>query len=54
MNRVSDGDRLTLQSFLSYVGTLTVLFRYVGHGTQLAPCHVSRLTSREFVTPVPD
>ena len=67
MNRVSDGDRSTLLSFVScgasqgyaprsgeIIGILTVLFRYVGIGTRLALTSMGWLTAREFVILVPD
>ena len=67
MNRVSDGDRSTLLSFVScgasqvyapqsgeIIGILTVLFRYVGIGTRLALTSMGWLTVREFVILVPD
>ena len=67
MNRVSDGDRSTLLSFVSCgasqgyasqsgetIGVLTVLFRYVGIGTRLAHTSMGWLTVREFVILVPD
>ena len=58
MNRVSDGDRSTSLSFLScgalqsdeIIGTLKVLFRYVGIGTRLATCSVNWMEAREFAT----
>ena len=48
MNRVSDGDRFHLLSFVScgalqsdeIIGILKVLFRYMGIGTRLAMCSV--------------
>ena len=56
MNRVSDGDRSTLLSFVSSQGyapqsdevisILRVLFRYVGIGTRLALTSMSWLTTR--------
>ena len=67
MNRVSDGGRSTLLSFVScgasqgyapqsgeIIGILTVLFRYVGIGTRLAFTSMGWLTVREFVILVPD
>ena len=66
MNRVSDGARSTLLSFVScgasqgyapqsgeIIGILTVLFRYVGIGTRLALTSMGWLTVREFVILVP-
>ena len=63
MNRVSDGDRSTLLSFVScgssqgvapqsgeIIGILTVLFRYVGIGTRLALTSMGWLTVRDFVS----
>ena len=67
MNRVSDGDRSTLLSFVScgasqgyapqsgeIIGFLTVLFRSVGIGTRLALTSMGWLTVHEFVILVPD
>ena len=62
MNRVSDGDRSTLLSFVScgalqsdeIIGILKVLFRYVGIGTWLAMCNVIWMEAREFAILVPD
>ena len=67
MNRVSDGDRSTLLSFVScgatqryapqsgeIIGILTVLFRYVGIGTRLALTSMGWWPVREFVILVPD
>ena len=67
VNRVSDGDRSTLLSFVScgasqgyapqsgeIIGILTVLFRYVGIGTRLALTSLGWLTVRDFVILVPD
>ena len=67
MNRVSDGDRSTLLSFLSWcqsevrtsesdeiIGILKVLFRYVGIGTRLALCCENWLELWESVVLVPD
>ena len=65
MNRVSDGDRSTLLSFLScgasqeyapqsdeVISILRVLFRHVGIGTRLALTSMGWL--REFFILVPD
>ena len=67
MNRVSDGDRSTLLSFLScgasqgyapqsdeVISILRVFFRHVGIGTRLAVTSMDWLTTREFVILVPD
>ena len=62
MNRISDGDRSTLLSFLSCValqsdeiiGILKVLFRYVGIGTRLALTSMDWMNTREAVILVPD
>ena len=61
MNRVSDGDRSTLLSFVScgalqndeIIGILKVLFRY-GIGTRLAMCSVNWMEARVFAILVPD
>ena len=62
MNRVSDGDRSTLLSFLAHgasqgyapqsgeiIGILKVLFQYVGNGTRLALTSMDWLDTREAV-----
>ena len=67
INRVSDGERSTLLSFVScgasqgyapqrgeIIGILTVVFGYVGIGTRLALTSLGWLTVREFVILVPD
>ena len=67
MNRVSDGDRSTLFSFVScgasqgyapqsdeVISILRVLFPYVGIGTRLALTSMGWLTMCEFIILVPD